>query len=65
MDDEFKKLLDALSRAVNESLVHSTAFVNAVAELWRAGKDASMQAQLADADESVAANPERSDRPPR
>ena len=41
MDDDMKKLLRALSEAVNESLINSSAFVDAIAAVWRAAQDAS------------------------
>ena len=65
MDDEMKKLLRALTDAVNESLVNSSAFVDAIAALWRAGQDAaiSRDAELADTDESPAVNSDSIDPP--
>jgi hypothetical protein len=56
VDEEMKKLLRALSDAVNESLVNSSEFAEAIAALWRAGQDSSLagDAQLADTDESPA-----------
>jgi hypothetical protein len=55
MDDEMKKLLRALSDAVNESLVNSSAFMDAIAALWRAGQEASLasEAELADTDDGL------------
>lgn len=57
MDDEMKKLVRALSDAVNESLVNSSAFMDAIAALWRAGKEASVasEAELADTDDGLSA----------
>jgi hypothetical protein len=51
-----KKLLRALSEAVNESLINSSAFVDAVAAVWRAGRDASpsIDTRPAGSDESPA-----------
>jgi hypothetical protein len=65
MDDEMKKLLRALSDAVNESLINSSAFVDAVAAVWRAGQDTSrsMEARPAGSDESPAVSPDTSDAP--
>lgn len=44
MDEDFKKLLRALSDAVNESLMNSSAFVDAIAAMWRANRDDASQA---------------------
>jgi hypothetical protein len=57
VDDEMKKLLRALSDAVNESLVNSSAFMDAIAALWRAGQEASLanEAELADTDDGLSA----------
>src|SRR5260370_26698 len=65
MDDEMKKLLRALSDAVNESLINSSAFVDAVAAVWRAGRDESpsVDAPLADADESAEVSADTTDPP--
>jgi hypothetical protein len=65
VDDEMKKLLRALSDAVNESLINSSAFIDAVAAVWRAGRDAppSVDAPLADADESAEVSADTSDPP--
>ena len=49
-DDDMKKLLRALSDAVNESLINSSAFVDAIAALWRAGQDASLSVNAPQAD---------------
>jgi len=65
VDDDMKKVLRALSDAVNESLINSSAFVDAIAALWRAGQDASLSrdAQLADTDESPTVNVDTIDPP--
>jgi hypothetical protein len=65
MDDEMKKLLRALNDAVTESLINSSAFVDAVAAVWRAGRDESpsVDAPLADADESAAVSADTNDLP--
>jgi hypothetical protein len=66
MDQEMKKLLRAVSEAVNESLINSSAFVDAIAALWRARQDASLSrdAQLADTEETSAVNAEPIDPAP-
>jgi hypothetical protein len=63
MDDEMKKLLRALSDAVNESLINSSAFVDAVAAVWRAGQDASpsIDARPPVSDESPVVTPDTSE----
>jgi hypothetical protein len=50
---------------VNESLINSSAFIDAVAAVWRAGRDApaSVDAPLADADESAEVSADTSDPP--
>ena len=35
MDENMKKLLNALSEAVNQSLMNSNAFIEAMGALWR------------------------------
>jgi hypothetical protein len=63
MDDDMKKVLRALSDAVNESLINSSAFVDAITALWRAGQDASLSRDTAQAgaDESPAVSADTSD----
>jgi hypothetical protein len=65
VDEDMKKLLRALSDAVNESLINSSAFVDAIAALWRAGHDASLStdATRADVDEPPAVNAHTIDLP--
>jgi hypothetical protein len=57
VDDEMKKLVRALSDAVNETLVNSSAFMDAIAALWHAGQEASLEseAELADSDDGLSA----------
>jgi hypothetical protein len=65
VDDHMKKLLRALSEAVNESLNNSSAFVNAIAAMWRVAQDTPlcMDARLAGSDESPAVNADTSEPP--
>jgi len=59
------KLLRALSDAVNESLINSSAFMDAIAALWRAGQDASqsVNAPQAEVEEPPAVNADVIDLP--